>query len=121
MELSSRTISKIFDRMKLGCFICGWNEATCDIHHIVPKSKGGSNDLTNLTILCPNCHRIAHCKKITEGLPSLAERVGDEWRNFYYVEGTKNPRVRSTIAAGMRKAHAEGRSHAWGKKYSAKT
>jgi len=27
-----------------------------EIHHIVPRSLGGSNDLDNLMPLCPNCH-----------------------------------------------------------------
>jgi 5-methylcytosine-specific restriction endonuclease McrA len=28
-----------------------------DVHHIKERSKGGSNRLTNLTILCAGCHR----------------------------------------------------------------
>jgi len=28
-----------------------------DVHHIKERSKGGSNKLTNLTILCAGCHR----------------------------------------------------------------
>ena len=35
MELSKRTISKILHRSGVGCAICGWNESTCDIHHII--------------------------------------------------------------------------------------
>ncbi len=118
MELNSRTISKILSRMNVSCFVCGWNEAICDIHHIQPKAKGGSNDPSNLTVLCPNCHRIAHSKKKTSGFPTIEERIGESWREFYFVEGTKNTRVRQQIAEGMRKAHSEGRSHAWGRKYS---
>jgi len=28
-----------------------------DVHHIKERSKGGSNKLSNLTILCAGCHR----------------------------------------------------------------
>jgi len=28
-----------------------------DVHHIKERSKGGSNKLTNVTILCAGCHR----------------------------------------------------------------
>ena len=28
-----------------------------DVHHLKERSKGGSNRLTNLTILCAGCHR----------------------------------------------------------------
>ena len=31
-----------------------------EIHHIIPRSKGGGNDGDNLIILCPNCHRQQH-------------------------------------------------------------
>lgn len=41
MELSKRTISKILNRSRKGCSICGWNESICDIHHIVERCKGG--------------------------------------------------------------------------------
>ncbi len=42
------------------CCICGWDEATNDIHHIIPRNQGGSDTFDNLTILCPNCHRKSH-------------------------------------------------------------
>ena len=31
--------------------------STYEVDHIIPLYKGGSNDLTNLVSLCPNCHR----------------------------------------------------------------
>jgi 5-methylcytosine-specific restriction endonuclease McrA len=30
------------------------------VHHIIEKSKGGSDDLSNLELLCPNCHALHH-------------------------------------------------------------
>ncbi|EAS1844058.1 HNH endonuclease, partial [Salmonella enterica] len=33
----------------------GWN-----IHHILKKSLGGSDNLENLVLLHPNCHRQLH-------------------------------------------------------------
>lgn len=47
------------------CMRCGWNEATCDTHHITPKSEGGLYTIENGIILCPNCHRLVHDGKIT--------------------------------------------------------
>jgi len=41
------------------CMRCGWNEASCDTHHILPKCNGGKYSITNGIILCPNCHRLA--------------------------------------------------------------
>ena len=46
------------------CIICNWNEAPCDAHHILPKSKKGKNSLTNCAILCPSHHKLADIKKL---------------------------------------------------------
>jgi predicted restriction endonuclease len=50
----------------LPCEICGWKEATRDIHHILPVSEGGTNELSNLIVLCPNHHRMIHRGLISE-------------------------------------------------------
>ena len=30
------------------------------MHHIKSVADGGTNDETNLVLLCPNCHKMAH-------------------------------------------------------------
>lgn len=35
-----------------------WN--ILQVHHVIEKSKGGSNELNNLLLLCPNCHAKEH-------------------------------------------------------------
>ena len=42
------------------CEICTLDFPSCDTHHIISKSKGGTNDVWNKTSLCPNCHRLVH-------------------------------------------------------------
>lgn len=42
------------------CSCCGWDKGRCDAHHRVKKSNGGLHTLSNGTVLCPNCHRLAH-------------------------------------------------------------
>ena len=41
------------------CTQCG---ATSDleVHHIVPRAEGGTNDPDNLVTLCANCHSDSH-------------------------------------------------------------
>src|SRR2546427_13203665 len=42
------------------CSECGENNPRLlQVHHIKPFAKGGSNKLTNLSVLCPNCHQKA--------------------------------------------------------------
>ncbi len=68
-----RRIIKKLGPQEFKCYICEWNEASCDIHHIIPKSKGGSDNFSNLTVLCPNHHRLAD-RGILISLPSVSER-----------------------------------------------
>jgi len=41
------------------CSRCGW-EGPCDVHRIKPGTMGGKYCKTNVTSLCPNCHRLFH-------------------------------------------------------------
>lgn len=56
---------------KVKCAYCGRPATTMD--HIIPKSKGGSDDLTNLVPACFGCNT-------SKGAKSLAD-----WRNGQYV------------------------------------
>jgi hypothetical protein len=58
--MSKRTFAKIFKRALLEwhCPFCDWNN-TYNIHHIQAVSKGGSDHLDNLVVLCPNHHSLA--------------------------------------------------------------
>ena len=42
------------------CTSCGIRASSCDVHHITPWEHGGTTDITNLTLLCPTCHRKTH-------------------------------------------------------------
>ncbi len=44
------------------CKKCGNKEDLC-IHHVIPLKKGGSNDVSNLIILCKFCHKFVHKNK----------------------------------------------------------
>lgn len=86
LEVSTRTVSKILKRAGIGCMICGWNKATCDIHHIKEKSNGGTDDEENLIILCPNCHREYHCDGSYQELfeEKTISKVFNNWRDYYH-------------------------------------
>lgn len=42
------------------CEICSKNTEHLELHHIIPKSRGGSDDVSNLKRLCSGCHGLAH-------------------------------------------------------------
>ena len=67
-------VRKAIGEENLKCFICGWKEDACDIHHILPSSNGGTNEFSNLTVLCPNHHRLAD-RKILVNMPTVSDKV----------------------------------------------
>lgn len=82
-HISSRTRTKLLKRLGIMCcVVCGWEAGTCDIHHI--HSQIG-NDHSNLTVLCPNHHRLAHEGLLdTSTLPTLEDLLPEGWRKSYY-------------------------------------
>lgn len=91
-DLSKRTISKILKRMKLPCSKCGWfvDGVVGDIHHIIEKKNGGTDEHNNLTYICPNCHRLVHSNKLNSmELISLDDYIGNDWKKYYYVKNGK--------------------------------
>jgi Holliday junction resolvasome RuvABC DNA-binding subunit len=51
----------VLARDRQRCRVPGCTHATfLDLHHVVPRSEGGSNDLENLIGICSAHHRAAH-------------------------------------------------------------
>ena len=85
LDVSKRTASKILKRLNLGCCICKWKEGSCDIHHINGKKISNPDAHENLTLLCPNHHRLFHEKKISQDdVISLDKYFPENWRDLYY-------------------------------------
>ena len=63
------------------CLLCGF-DIFVETHHIVARRDGGTNRIENLSLLCPNHHKMAHLgiiapaelKRLT--LAALARRSG---------------------------------------------
>ena len=51
-------------RDKYTCQCCGKKNCRVEAHHIVFRSKNGSNDLENYVTLCEDCHKAIHLGKI---------------------------------------------------------
>ena len=53
---------KVYDRDKDICKLCSTRffNMTKEVHHILPVSENGGDDLVNLILLCNNCHTIVH-------------------------------------------------------------
>ena len=59
-SLTAETKRTVLDRFDNSCANCGEKETYLEIHHIVPLSRGGTDNIGNLVPLCWNCHQLAH-------------------------------------------------------------
>lgn len=61
------------------CYNCGSDKAV-ELHHVVPLKLGGTNNISNIVVLCHKCHMAAHhgrhirdyCNKKISGRPKTA-------------------------------------------------
>lgn len=60
----------VFLRDKFTCQYCGRQapEVVIEIDHVLPCSKGGTNDLNNLVTACRDCNRGKSERKITPNI-----------------------------------------------------
>jgi hypothetical protein len=90
------------------CVVPGCRHATfVDIHHIVLRSEGGSNDEDGLIVLCPAHHRAQH-----RGQLIIEGRVSSGLR-FHHADGTRyghviHPRAANAHAQAFRALRALG-------------
>jgi len=60
------------------CAYCGVENTPLEVEHIVPKSKGGSDRVSNLTLACHKCNQTKGNQDIRDflsGKPSILDRV----------------------------------------------
>lgn len=60
------------------CAYCGVTDTQLEIEHIIAKSKGGSNRVSNLTLSCTKCNQKKCCKPIEQFLkkkPDLLKSI----------------------------------------------
>ena len=60
------------------CAYCGKKDVPLDVEHIIPKSKGGSNRVSNLTIACKLCNQMKGNRDVSDflkGKPDLLKKI----------------------------------------------
>ena len=68
----------LLEKFNRTCAYCGAKDTPLEVEHIKPKSKGGSNRVSNLTIACVPCNQAKSNLDIREFLadkPSVLKRV----------------------------------------------
>jgi hypothetical protein len=59
MSITNKTRFEVFKKCNFTCQYCGRRtpEIILEVDHIIPKSKGGTDDVDNLTASCFECNR----------------------------------------------------------------
>ena len=65
-EFSSRR-NAILHRDQYKCQLCNMKNTKLEVHHIIYRSRGGTDDETNLITLCSKCHGEVHSEGIILG------------------------------------------------------
>lgn len=65
----------VMNRDSYTCQICGAKHTKLEVHHIVYRSKGGTDDEDNLITLCETCHKKVHKGEINVNLKTKRLRL----------------------------------------------
>ena len=90
----------IYERYKFTCQYCGldasknfetWWHANLNIDHIQPKSRGGTNDETNLVVACRACNLYkgsTPCRSLDEAQKVVSEKraQAERWFKKYVLK-----------------------------------
>lgn len=84
--MKRETRKAVIERDRGQCVNCGASDpdTTLDVHHIVPRGRGGSDRLANLALLCRQCHDAAHGEGTapTVQFESTGEMTTDSFKTF---------------------------------------
>ncbi len=68
----------LLEKFERQCIYCGAEDTPLEIEHLIPRSKGGSNRVSNLGIACHACNQKKGNKTVQEFLkekPDLAKKI----------------------------------------------
>lgn len=63
----------LLEKWNRACAYCGAIEVPLEIEHIVPRSKGGSNRVSNLTLACKHCNQLKNNQPVEQFLRRKSE------------------------------------------------
>jgi 5-methylcytosine-specific restriction endonuclease McrA len=92
----------LLDAFNYTCAYCGAKDVPLEVEHIIPKSRGGSNRVSNLTIACVSCNREKGSQTAEEyGHPEVQRRVQASLHDAAVMNSTRNELRRELEAVGL--------------------
>jgi 5-methylcytosine-specific restriction endonuclease McrA len=84
------------------CAYCGAHEVPLEVEHIVPKVRGGSNRVSNLTLACVPCNQKKGKQTATEfGFPHIQAQAKGPLKDTAAVNATRWALSRALQATGL--------------------
>ena len=93
----------LLEKWRRACAYCGQTQVPLEVEHIVPKSRGGSNRMSNLTLACHACNQAKNNRTAEEfGYPTIQAQArkplqdaavmnATRWRLYEQLQGTGLP------------------------------
>jgi 5-methylcytosine-specific restriction endonuclease McrA len=84
------------------CAYCGGNDVSLQIEHLVPRSRGGTNRVDNLTLACGPCNQKKANRTAAEfGYPHLHAQASQSLRDAAAVNATRWALYRRLYETGL--------------------
>jgi 5-methylcytosine-specific restriction endonuclease McrA len=92
----------LLEKFQRQCAYCGKTNVPLEVEHIVPRSRGGSNRVSNLTIACHDCNQAKGNRTAAEwGHPEVQARARAPLRDAAAVNATRWALFRHLRALGL--------------------
>lgn len=77
MAVSKRVRWQVLERDRFTCQYCGWGapDVRLQVDHIVPRSQGGQDDVTNLVAACFDCNMGKTDRHLSDAYGSVIREV----------------------------------------------
>lgn len=73
-NISNKTRKAVYKRDNWCCALCDTSRYL-QVHHYIPRGKGGKNTPHNLITLCSDCHALAHGTKLKDWVDMEQEDI----------------------------------------------
>ncbi len=99
----------LLEKWRRRCAYCGATGVPLEVEHIVPRSRGGTDRVSNLTLACPPCNARKSSQTAAEfGYPQIQARAKLPLRDAAAVNSTRWALYRQLLASGLPVEAASG-------------
>ena len=87
---NARPATRLLEKWQRCCVYCGAKDVPLQIEHIVPRARGGTDRVSNLTLACEPCNQRKGTQTATEfGFPEIQAQAKQPLKNAAAVNTTR--------------------------------